>query len=80
MALARVRVSVGAAIVLAFVTSAATPLLAETETYELDPAASAVDFTVYASKISDSSARVSSRNLPVSYRSIRRIPSGHRSI
>jgi polyisoprenoid-binding protein YceI len=51
MALARVHVSVGAAVVLALVTSVATPLLAEVETYALDPAASAVDFTIYASKI-----------------------------
>ena len=51
MALARVHVSVGAAVVLALVTSAATPLLADTGTYALDPSASAVDFTVYASKI-----------------------------
>jgi polyisoprenoid-binding protein YceI len=50
MALARVHVSVGAAVVLALVTSA-TPLLANTATYALDPAASAVDFTVFASKI-----------------------------
>ena len=51
MAPARVHVSFGAAVVLALVTSAATPLLADTGTYALDPSASAVDFTVYASKI-----------------------------
>ena len=52
MALARVPASVGAALVLALVTSVATPALAgETDTYTLDPTASAVDFTIYASKI-----------------------------
>jgi polyisoprenoid-binding protein YceI len=51
MALARVPVSVGAALLLTFVTSVATPVLAETGTYALDPTASAVDFTLYASKI-----------------------------
>jgi polyisoprenoid-binding protein YceI len=52
MALARVPVSVSAAIVLILMTSVATPVLAETaETYTLDRDASAVDFTIYASKI-----------------------------
>jgi polyisoprenoid-binding protein YceI len=51
MALARVLVSVSAVVVLTLVTSVATPVLAETGTYALDPAASAVDFTIYASKI-----------------------------
>ena len=51
MALARVPVSVGAAIVLTLVTSAATPARAEMVTYDLDRAASTVDFTIYASKI-----------------------------
>jgi len=51
MTLARVAVSAGAAIVLSLVTSVATPVWAETGTYALDRAASAVDFTIYASKI-----------------------------
>jgi len=51
MTLARVPVSVGAAIVLTLVTSVATPVQAETETYALDTAASAVDFTIWASKL-----------------------------
>jgi polyisoprenoid-binding protein YceI len=51
MTLARVPVSVGAAIVLTLVTSVATPVRAETETDTLDHRASAVDFTIYASKI-----------------------------
>jgi polyisoprenoid-binding protein YceI len=51
MALARVPVSVSAAVVLTLMSSVATPVLAETGTYALDPAASAVDFTIYASKI-----------------------------
>lgn len=54
MALVRVPVSVSAAVVLILATSAATPVLAETETYTLDragSASSAVDFTIYASKI-----------------------------
>jgi len=51
MTLARVPVSVGAAIVLTLVTSVATPVQAETETYALDPAASEVDFTIWASKL-----------------------------
>ena len=51
MALARVPVSVSAAIVLTLVTSAATPARAEMVTYDLDRTASAVDFTIYASKI-----------------------------
>jgi len=51
MTLARVPVSVGAAIVLTLVTSAVTPVRAETETYALDPAASEVDFTIWASKL-----------------------------
>ena len=51
MALARLHVSVGAALMLTLVTSLATPVLAETGTYAFDPTASAVDFTIYASKI-----------------------------
>jgi polyisoprenoid-binding protein YceI len=52
MALTRVPASVGAALVLTLVISAATPArAADTATYTLDPAASAVDFTIYASKI-----------------------------
>jgi len=51
MALARVPASVSAALVLTLATSAATPVLADTESYTLDRAASAVDFTIYASKI-----------------------------
>ena len=51
MALARVPVSVGAAIALTLVTSVATPARAEMVTYPLDRTASAVDFTIYASKI-----------------------------
>ena len=51
MALARVPVPVGAAIVLTLVTSLATPAAAETAVYSLDPGTSAVDFTVYATKI-----------------------------
>ena len=50
MAPARVSVSVGAAIVLTLVISGAT-LRAETEADALDRTASAVDFTIYASKI-----------------------------
>lgn len=53
MTLADVGVSMSAAIALTFVTSLAAPVLAEaeTETYALDRAASAVDFTIYATKI-----------------------------
>jgi polyisoprenoid-binding protein YceI len=50
MTLARVPVSVGAAIVL-LVIALATPVRAETETDALDRTASAVDFTIHASKI-----------------------------
>ena len=51
MALIRGHVPVGAAIVLMLATSIATPAAAETGVYSLDPATSAVDFTVYATKI-----------------------------
>ncbi len=52
MALARVPVSVGAALVLTLVTSVPSPALAaETATYELDRTASAVDFTLQVSKM-----------------------------
>jgi len=51
MAPARVSVSVGAAIVLTLVISGATPARAETEADALDRTVSAVDFTIYASKI-----------------------------
>ena len=52
MALARIRATVGAALVLTLVTSVAAPALAgETGTYTLDPTDSAVDFTIFASKI-----------------------------
>ena len=51
MALARVRVCISAAIVLTLATCVATPAQAETATYALDRTASAVDFTIYASKI-----------------------------
>ena len=50
MTLARVSVSVGAAIV-TLVISVATPVRAEAETDTIDSIASAVDFTIYASKI-----------------------------
>ena len=51
MALARVPVSVSAAIMLTLATAVATPVHAETATYALDRTASTVDFTLYASKI-----------------------------
>jgi len=52
MAQARVPASVGAALALTLVLSVATPArAADSATYTLDPAASAVDFTIYASKI-----------------------------
>src|SRR5262245_58461351 len=51
MALASVPVSVGAALVLTFFTCVVTPAAtAETTVYELDPTASAADFTLYAKK------------------------------
>lgn len=51
MALARVSVSMSAAIVLTLAASPATPAAAETGVYSLDPTTSAVDFTVFATKI-----------------------------
>ena len=51
MALARIPVAVSAAIVLTIVAATATSVLADTGTYAFDPTASAVDFTIYASKI-----------------------------
>ena len=51
MAFARVPASIRAAIVLTLATCAAAPAQAETATYALDRTASAVDFTIYASKI-----------------------------
>ena len=52
MALARVPVSVGAALVLTFLTCVVTPAAtADTTVYALDPAASAVDFTIYCKKL-----------------------------
>ena len=50
MALARVPVSVGAAIVLTFLTCVVTSAEADPTVYALDPTASAVDFTIYAKK------------------------------
>ena len=51
MAFARLPLSVGSALVLTLAMSAASPAEAETGVYPLDPAASAVGFTVSASKI-----------------------------
>jgi polyisoprenoid-binding protein YceI len=51
MALARVPVSVGAAVVLTFFTVVASAHAAEAGVYTLDQAASAVDFTISATKI-----------------------------
>jgi len=50
MALTRVPVLIGAAVVLSFFT-AATPARADTTVYALDPTASAVDFTIWATKL-----------------------------
>jgi len=52
MALARVPVSVGAALVLTFLTCVVTPAAAaESTVYELDPTVSTVDFTIYCKKL-----------------------------
>ena len=51
MALARVSVSVGAAVVLTFLTCVVTSAEADTTVYALDHTASTVDFTIYAKKI-----------------------------
>ena len=51
MALARVPVSVGAALVLTFLTCVVTSAEADPTVYDLDPTASAVDFTIYAKKL-----------------------------
>lgn len=51
MTLARLPRSVSAAIALTLVTFVATPAIAGGEIYALDPTASVVDFTIYASKV-----------------------------
>jgi polyisoprenoid-binding protein YceI len=52
MVLTRVPVSLGAAVVLSLLALVVTPArAAESSVYALDPAASAVDFTIFATKI-----------------------------